>query len=129
MKKIFFAPILGSVVGRSFKKFSVSISRLSVELSEVPGCLHRLPTCCRHEPVSNDHQTDEGNAPTGQLPLLSALLFCYFLLVSVSKNMIQSTKNTMKPTNPTADTFIGGEKQYLSHFLPDIVVGHPDMTH
>ena len=37
--------------------------------------------------------------------------------------------NKMKPTNPNADTFVEGERQYLSHFLPDIVVGHPDMTH
>ena len=36
--------------------------------------------------------------------------------------------NRMKPTNPNADTFVEGERQYLSHVLPDIVVGHPDMT-
>ena len=38
-------------------------------------------------------------------------------------------ENKMKPTNPNADTFLEGERQYLSHFLLDIVVGHPDMTH
>ena len=38
-------------------------------------------------------------------------------------------KNWMKPTNPNADTFVEGERQYLSHFLPDIVAGHHDTTY
>ena len=39
----------------------------------------------------------------------------------------KNKKKKMKPTNPNADTYVEGERQYLSHFLPDIVVGHPDM--
>ena len=30
-------------------------------------------------------------------------------------------KKQVKPTNPNADTFVEGERQYLSDFLPDIV--------
>ena len=37
-------------------------------------------------------------------------------------------KNKMQSTNPNADTYVEGKKRYLSHFLPDIVMGHSDMT-
>ena len=37
-------------------------------------------------------------------------------------------KNKMKPTNRNADTYVEGERQYLSQFLQD-TVGHPDMMY
>ena len=40
--------------------------------------------------------------------------------------MIYNKIDKMKPTNPNPDTYIEGERQ-LSHFLSDIVLGHPDM--
>ena len=45
---------------------------------------------------------------------------------SMNKN-IESEK--MKPTSPNVDTYVKGEKQYLPHFLADIVVGNPGLTH
>ena len=35
----------------------------------------------------------------------------------------------MKPTNPNADTYVEEQKQYLSHFPANPLVGHPDVTH
>ena len=38
-------------------------------------------------------------------------------------------KNKMKPTNPNADTCVEEQKQDLSHFPANPLVGHPDLTH
>ena len=51
--------------------------------------------------------------------------FCQF-----SKHKPHKTKwNPQNPTNPNADTSVNRQKQNLSHFLRDTLVGHPYLTH